>query len=141
MSEPAYTRITYDVTMAAARAVLAASPDATFIYVSGAGTDTSESGRAMWARVKGHTENDLLSMSPKAYMFRPGIILPVHGVTSKTPLYRGIYTGLRPLEPAAAPGSVRHHVGAASAGRCSPSRKHGATAHVLDNKQINAATE
>jgi uncharacterized protein YbjT (DUF2867 family) len=141
MNEQAYTRITYDVTIAAARAVLVASPDATFIYVSGAGTDTSESGRSMWARVKGKTENDLLSMTPKAYMFRPGIILPVHGVVSKTPLYRGIYAALRPLNPLLrrAPSvTTSEQVGRAMLAVA----KHGASTHVLDNKLINTlATE
>ncbi len=137
MSEDAYTRITYDVTTAAARAVLTASPDATFIYVSGAGTDSSESGRSMWARVKGRTENDLLSMSPKAYMFRLGFVLPMHGVVSKTRFVRGIYTGLRPLAPLLrrAPLVITsEQVGRAMLAVA----KRGASTHVLDNKTINA---
>jgi uncharacterized protein YbjT (DUF2867 family) len=92
MSEADYTRITYDVTLAAARAVLEQSPDATFLYVSGAGTDSSERGRSMWARVKGKTENALLAMPFRAaYMLRPGYIQPVDGVVSKTRLYRVAY--------------------------------------------------
>jgi hypothetical protein len=61
----------------------------TFVYVSGAGTDSSERGRSMWARVKGATENALLRLPFKAaYMFRPGAIVPLHGITSKTRIYR-----------------------------------------------------
>lgn len=100
MSEADYTRITYDVTIAAAEAILRHSPGLTFIYVSGAGTDTSEKGRAMWARVKGRTENALLKMPFKAaVMFRPGYIQPMHGARSKTALYRRIYVVTKPLFP------------------------------------------
>src|SRR5262245_57882231 len=88
MNEAEYRRITYDVTLAVARALLHASPALTFEYISGAGTDSSESGRSMWARVKGKTENDLLALSDRALMFRPGWIQPVKGVVSSTRLYR-----------------------------------------------------
>lgn len=92
MSEPDYTRLTHDVTIAAANALLAVSPQLTFIYVSGQGTDGTEKGRSMWARVKGKTENDLLAMPFKAaYMFRPGYIQPMRGVRSKTRLYQTFY--------------------------------------------------
>jgi uncharacterized protein YbjT (DUF2867 family) len=64
----------------------------TFIYVSGAGTDSTARGRIMWARVKGETENALLRLPFKAaYLFRPGIIQPLHGITSKTRIYRMLY--------------------------------------------------
>ena len=97
MSEADYTRLTFDVTVAAARALLQASPKATFIYVSGAGTDSTEKGRAMWARVKGRTENELLRMPFGAVcMFRPGLIRPMNGERSKTPAYRALYTFLGP---------------------------------------------
>ena len=70
----------------------------TFIYVSGAGTDGTERGRSMWARVKGETENALLKLPFKAaYMFRPGFIRPLHGIVSKTPAYRVIYAVVGPL--------------------------------------------
>ena len=99
VKEPEYRRVTYDITMAAAGAVLRANPEAmTFIYVSGAGTDAK--GRAMWARVKGETENALLAMPfQAAYMFRPGGIVPLHGIQSKTAAYRAIYTAMTPLLP------------------------------------------
>lgn len=105
MKEDEYRRVTFDLTTAAARTMLRLNPTTpgggmTFIYVSGAGTDSSEKGRVMWARVKGATENTLLKMGFKAaYMFRPGVIAPLHGITSKTKLYRGIYAVMRPVLP------------------------------------------
>ncbi|HEX3763685.1 MAG TPA: hypothetical protein VHW23_33540 [Kofleriaceae bacterium] len=71
----------------------------TFIYVSGEGTDSTERKRAMWARVKGRTENALLQLPLRAVMFRPGLIRPLHGIKSKTRLYRAAYIALRPLFP------------------------------------------
>jgi hypothetical protein len=74
----------------------------TFIYVSGAGTDSTESGRIMWARVKGKTENALLNLPFKAaYMFRPGFIQPLHGIVSKTKSYRIFYAVTKPILPLA----------------------------------------
>jgi len=97
MSEQDYTRITYDVTLAAAQVLARLSPGMTFIYVSGEGTD--EHKRAMWARVKGRTENALLKLPLRAVMFRPGLIRPLHGIRSKTRLYRVAYAALWPLFP------------------------------------------
>lgn len=100
MSEAAYTRLTYDLTLAAARAMVAVNPRLTFCYVSGAGTESSEQGRSMWARVKGRTENALFALPFKAaFMFRPGFIQPVKGVRSKTRWYQAIYTVAAPLSP------------------------------------------
>jgi uncharacterized protein YbjT (DUF2867 family) len=100
LSEASYRRVTYDLTLAVARTLVEQSPGLTFIYVSGAGTDSSARGRAMWARVKGETENALLALPFKAaYMFRPGIIQPLHGIVSKTRAYRLIYALLGPLLP------------------------------------------
>jgi uncharacterized protein YbjT (DUF2867 family) len=97
MKEAEYRRVTVDITLAAARAVLAAGVG-TFVYVSGAGTDAN--GRTMWARVKGETENALLGRGFKAaYMFRPGLIVPLHGIRSKTAVYQGVYTAMRPVLP------------------------------------------
>ncbi|WUD77087.1 epimerase [Streptomyces sp. NBC_00510] len=90
-SEAEYTRITFDYTVAAANTLSTANPGLTFTYVSGEGTDSSEDGRTMWARVKGRTENALLAMPMDAYMFRPGYIQPRHGAVSKTPAYRLTY--------------------------------------------------
>jgi uncharacterized protein YbjT (DUF2867 family) len=98
MQEADYSHITYDLTLAAATALARLDPGVTFIYVSGTGTDSSEQGRIMWARVKGKTENALLKLPFKAaYMFRPGVIRPLHGIKSKTPLYRAFYVVLGPL--------------------------------------------
>lgn len=98
MSEADYRRITFDLTLAAAETLARLNPAMTFMYVSGMGTDSSEKGRIMWARVKGETENALLDLPFKAaYMFRPGIIRPLHGIKSKTPLYNAFYVALDPL--------------------------------------------
>jgi uncharacterized protein YbjT (DUF2867 family) len=92
MTEAQYTHITYDLTMAAAETLVRLNPAMTFVYVSGMGTDSTEKGRVMWARVKGRTENALLRLPFKAaYMFRPGAIQPAHGERSRTPSYRFIY--------------------------------------------------
>jgi uncharacterized protein YbjT (DUF2867 family) len=100
MAEPQYTRLTYDLTLAVARTVARRSPGATFVYVTGAGTDSTERGRSMWARVKGRTENELLRLPFKAaYMFRPGAIVPRHGVRSKTGWIRLVYLLAAPLVP------------------------------------------
>ena len=98
MKEPEYKRITYDLTLAAATVLARLNPGMTFTYVTGAGTDSSERGSSMWARVKGATENALLRLPFKAaYMFRPGMIQPMHGVRSKTPLYDAAIRVLGPL--------------------------------------------
>jgi uncharacterized protein YbjT (DUF2867 family) len=99
MSEEAYRRITYDVTMAAARSLATLNPQMTFVYVSGTGTDSTERGRVMWARVKGRTENALLELPLQAYMFRPGYIQPVHGARSRTRALRVLYAVTTPLYP------------------------------------------
>ncbi len=95
MDEAAYTRVSYDFPLAAARTLARLNPDLTFVYVSGAGTDPA--GRQMWQRVKGRTENEIAEMFPNGYAFRPGIIRPTHGATSKTRLYDLGYTVLSPL--------------------------------------------
>ncbi len=81
MNEPDYRRITYDLTMHAATTLSRLNADMTFCYVSGTGTDSTEKGRSMWARVKGKTENDLMKLPFKAvYLFRPGYIKPIDGL-------------------------------------------------------------
>jgi uncharacterized protein YbjT (DUF2867 family) len=100
MKEADYRSLTHDVTLAAANEMLAVSPQLTFIFVSGEGTDSTEHGRSMWARVKGKTENDLLAMPFKAaYMFRPGFIQPLRGVRSKTRVYQAVYNVTRSISP------------------------------------------
>ena len=98
MREEDYRRVTYDITLAAAKLLVRLNPQMSFIYVSGAGTDSSERGSSMWARVKGETENALMRLPFKAaYMFRPGMIQPMHGVRSKTALYRWAYVVANPV--------------------------------------------
>jgi uncharacterized protein YbjT (DUF2867 family) len=98
MTEADYQRVTYDITMVAARTLVKTNPGLTFIYVSGTGTDSTQRGRSMWARVKGKTENALRQLPFKAaYMFRPGVIAPVHGIQSKTRIYRVFYSLAGPL--------------------------------------------
>jgi hypothetical protein len=108
MKEREYTRLTFDLTLAAAGALARLNSAMTFVYVSGTGTDTSERGRQMWARVKGRRENALRRLPFRAvYLFRPGIIQPLHGVRSKTRWVRMTYAALAPLVPllrAIAPG-------------------------------------
>jgi len=100
MREQDYTRVTYDLTLAVARTLLRVNPDMTFIYVSGTGTDSSEKGRSMWARVKGRTENELLKLGFKsACMFRPGYIQPLDGIQTKTRVYAVFYAILAPFYP------------------------------------------
>jgi len=97
-SEAIYRRETYDMTLGIAKLLAAQSPDMTFTYVSGAGTDSTEKGRVMWARVKGRTENDLQKLPfASLYLFRPGIIVPLHGIESKTASYRIFYRWSKPL--------------------------------------------
>jgi uncharacterized protein YbjT (DUF2867 family) len=98
MSEERYRHLTYDLTLAAATTLARLNPQMTFTYVTGAGTDSTEQGPRMWARVKGKTENDLLKLPFKAaYMFRPGAIQPLHGARSKTAWVQAVYTATSPL--------------------------------------------
>ena len=98
MSEADYSRITYEIPVAAAQALVRLNPGMVFVHTSAAGTDSSEKGRVMWARVKGRTENALLRMPFKGvYIFRPAMIRPLHGIQSRTPVYRILYRVLGPL--------------------------------------------
>ena len=100
MKEADYTRVTYDLTLAVAEVLARRNPAMSFVYVSGAGTDGSERGRSMWARVKGKTENALMRLPFKAaYMFRPGYIQPLRGIRSKTRWYQAVYDVIGPLYP------------------------------------------
>ncbi|MGZ5279514.1 MAG: NAD(P)H-binding protein [Pseudobdellovibrionaceae bacterium] len=99
-TEEQYSKITYDITLAAATSIYRLNPKITFIYVSAAGADSTEKGRVMWARVRGKTENALFDLPFKAvYIFRPGIIQPLHGVRSKTKAYRRFYKITKPILP------------------------------------------
>lgn len=97
LDEAAYSRVSYDFPAAAARTLAALSPEMTFIYVSGAGTDAGS--RLMWARVKARTEDEVLALFRNGYAFRPGFIQPTHGARSKTGWYNAVYTVTAPLLP------------------------------------------
>jgi uncharacterized protein YbjT (DUF2867 family) len=100
MGKDDYKHMTYDLTLSAAETLARLNPQMTFVYVSGAGTDSTEQGRSMWARIKGKTENALLRQPFKAaYMFRPGAIQPLHGTKSKTKAYYLLYVLTAPLWP------------------------------------------
>jgi uncharacterized protein YbjT (DUF2867 family) len=143
MSEKDYHRVTYDFTMAAAQALAKRSPEMTFIFVSGAGTDSTERGRAMWARVKGKTENALLKLPFKAaYMFRPAFIQPLRGITSKTRLYRIVYAVMGPLYPLLKVLTPKHVITTEQVARAMLHvGKHGAEKRVLENHELKAIAE
>jgi hypothetical protein len=103
MREPEYTRVSYTLTMLVAETLSRNNPGMTFCYISGAGTDSTEKGKMMWARVKGKTENDLMKLPFKAaYSFRPGFLLPIKGLKNTLPYYKYVtwlYPVFRPLFP------------------------------------------
>ncbi|AIZ64044.1 epimerase [Hymenobacter sp. DG25B] len=103
MKEPEYRRLTYNLTLHFAQTLLPLNPGLTFCYVSGAGTDSTEKGRQMWARVKGKTENELLHMGfAHAYMFRPGFMQATPGLQHTLPYYKyfgWLYPALRKFLP------------------------------------------
>ena len=139
MKEADYRHLTYDLTLAAAQTPVQRNPAMTFIYVSGTGTDSTERHGAMWARVKGQTENALLKLPFKAlYLFRPGYIQPLHGIVAKTRLYRAIYAVAGPLYPLwkvlfGSRITTSEHVGRAML----EAVRHGAPKTVLENPDIN----
>lgn len=98
MTEADYAHLTYDLTLAVAQTLAGLNPGMIFVYVSGAGTDSSEQKGSMWARVKGRTENALQRLPFKGvYLFRPGVIQPLHGIRSKTGSYQLFYSLSKPL--------------------------------------------
>ncbi len=140
MTEDRYRRVTYDLTLGVARILAERSPDMTFVYVSGQGTDGTERGRSMWARVKGATENALPRLPLQAYLFRPGYIQPVHGVTSRTRstrLLNAVTTPLYPILRRVLPGQVTttERMGRAMINVA----RHGAPTRILGPRDINAA--
>ncbi len=139
MNEEEYTRVTYDITIDAARKLVKGNPDMTFIYVSGSGTDSTAKGRSMWARVKGKTENALLEMPFKAkFMFRPAFIQPQHGIKSKTKLYRAIYVVSAPLYPLWKALVPKYVTTTETVGRAMLIvAKKGAPKSILENQDIN----
>ena len=140
MTEHEYTRLTYDITMAAAQTLAKLNPNMTFLYISGMGTDSSERGRSMWARVKGKTENALLRLPFKAaYMLRPGYIQPLHGIRSKTKLYQALYTVMAPLYSSWKVLLPKYVTTTEQLGRAMIKiAKQGAPKHVLETRDFNA---
>ncbi len=140
MDEQAYRRVTYDLTISAAGTLAKLNPTMTFIYVSGAGTDSTERGRMMWARVKGKTENALLQMPFKAaYMFRPAYIQPLHGIRTKTKWYRALYAMMGPLYPVWKLLFPKYVTTTECVGRAMLKvAKRGAPKRVLENQDINS---
>jgi uncharacterized protein YbjT (DUF2867 family) len=138
-SEAEYRRVTHDLTIRVAQTLVRLNPGMTFVYITGAGTDSTEQGRSMWARVKGQTENELLRMGFKAaYMFRPGAIQALHGIRPKSTTYRVLYTVLWPvilLVRAVSPNSVTttERVGRAMIHVAIE----GAPTHILTTRDIN----
>lgn len=140
MKEQDYRRVTFDITLAVAQTLARLNPTMAFVYVSGAGTDSSERGRSMWARVKGQTENALLRLPFKAaVMFRPGGIVPLHGITSKTRLYRMLYAVTRPLWPVLHSAFPQFVTTTEQVGRAMIRvAAHGAPKPILETRDINA---
>jgi uncharacterized protein YbjT (DUF2867 family) len=139
LSEREYHHRTFDLTLAAGRALAAAHPGAVFCYVSGEGTDSTEQGRTMWARIKGATENALLALPLQAYMFRPGFIRRREGgPPSKTLLYRLAYAFADPLYPLLRRIAPTHMTTAEHLGRAMIEvAAHGYESRVLENVDIN----
>ena len=139
MDEDDYRQVTYDLTMAVADVFTATT---TFCYVSGAGTDSSEQGRIRWARVKGRTENALLAKPFPAYLFRPAIIQPLHGVVSKTPMYRTIYRFTGPLLSVLRRAFPRLVISSEDLGLAMVNvAANGWPRHILETTDINAAAK
>ena len=138
MKEQDYTRVTYDYTMAAAQVLAKQNPGMTFLYVSGTGTDSSEKGRLMWARVKGKTENTLFKLPFKVYAFRPGYVQPLGGIKSKTKLYQALYSVVGAFYPLLRTIFPRYVTTTEQVGRAMICvAKRGAPKQLLENDDIN----
>jgi uncharacterized protein YbjT (DUF2867 family) len=143
MNERDYNKITYKITLHLAKLLSDINSDLSFCYVSGTGTDSSEKGKTMWARVKGKTENAILNLPFKSvYLFRPGYIQPMDGVKSKTALYNALYTFMKPLYPLfklIIPSKVTTSVNIGKA--MIYTTLHGYDKNILYNKDINELAE
>ena len=139
MSEAEYRRVTYDIALAAARTLVKLNPGMTFIFVSGAGADSSAKGRVRWARVKGETENALLALPFKGvYVFRPAAIQPLHGIRSKTRWINAAYAVLGPLYPVWKALFPKYVTTTEQVGRAMINvARRGAPQRVLENQDIN----
>jgi uncharacterized protein YbjT (DUF2867 family) len=142
MKKADYERVTYGFTMAAAEMLSRINPGMTFIYVSGSGTDSSEKGWSMWARVKGRTENALFRLPLNAYMFRPGFIEPLDGIQSKTPMYRKFYKVTRPVLPLLRRALPNQVLSTRDIGRAMLNvARQGSAKRILETKDIRAVAD
>ncbi len=143
MSETNFHKVTFDLTLHMAKILAEQSPELTFCYVSGTGTDSTEKGRTMWARVKGKTENAIMALPFKAsYMFRPGYIQPQRGIKSKTALYNAIYIVFKPLYPILKRLSPSYFTSTTKVGQAMINvTLNGYEKRHLENKDINTAAE
>ena len=141
MTEEAYRRITYDYAVAAGQALVQRNPGMKFIYVSGGGTDGTEQGKVMWARVKGQAENALKKMPFKAvFLFRPGFIKPMHGIGSKSRWIRAAIAVLVPLYPLLKALFPNHVTTSENVGRAMINVvRRGEPGRILESREINAA--
>ena len=142
LAEKAYTRITYDMALAAASTLARLNPRMVFIYVSGAGADSSETSKTMWERVRGKTENALLKLPFRGvHIFRPGMIRPMDGIKSKTVAYRVFYSLIKPLLPLLHAGMPNHVLSTRQMGQAMLAVvRHGAPKRVLEMGDIAAMT-
>ncbi|GII31131.1 NAD(P)H-binding protein [Planotetraspora mira] len=140
MSEDDYRRVTYDITLAAATILAEQNPGMTFVYVSGVGSDSSEKGRVMWARVRGRTENALLRLPLAAHVFRLGYVQPGHGVRSKTRWYQAMYRAVAPAYPLLRRLWPGHMTTTENVGRAMiVVARRGTDARIMGSREINAA--
>jgi uncharacterized protein YbjT (DUF2867 family) len=140
MTEAEYRKVTYDITAAFVKALAPSAAGMTFVFVSGRGTDGTEKGKVMWARVKGAAENLVLGAGFKAaYAFRPGVIQPLHGIRSRTAAYRILYTAFSPVFGAMKLFAPQSIATTESVGRAMlEAARRGAPQKILENRDINA---
>ena len=140
MKERDYRWVTYDFALAAAQTLARLNPAMTFIYVSGAGTDSTGRGATMWARVKGQTENAIFELPFKAaYAFRPAYIQPMGGIVPKTAWLRAAYAAAGPLYPVWKALFPKYVTTTVQVGRAMIHvAREGAPKRVLENRDINA---
>jgi uncharacterized protein YbjT (DUF2867 family) len=135
-NEDEFTKTTHDLTISFAKTLARINSNMTFTYISGVGTDSTEKGKTMWARVKGKTENDLLKMGFKqAFMFRPGYLHPTKGLKNTLPYYKYI-TWMFPIVKTLAPNyaSTLNDLGLAMINVT----KRGYSKPIIEVKDINA---
>jgi uncharacterized protein YbjT (DUF2867 family) len=141
MSETDYRKVTVDIAAAAARTLVEKNPQMTFVYVSGAGSDSTGTSRTMWARVKGEGENAILSLPFKGkFVFRPAFIRPLHGIRSRTTAYNVLYAIIWPFVPVISALFPRHVTTTERVGRAMLAvARRGHPKAILESADIDAA--